>query len=1131
MGHGTTGAGAGTGGVAVPSAPPLELLPQGTDSSARFYGWNVSAHEGETSLPSPSVCPLFKLLTNYSVSLAEVAKPLLSAGIIEEKSLDEWVDRYGEKPLVLLLRSEGMKNRAAKNCPLNEVEQQKLDSAAARLSEMVSDNRPGGVLSWWANALLGEDKDLDETSTMLSLVHKTVGAVMYEVVESSQKTELEAESQELENLSNLCHSAVEMNRLARSLRSMSPDNPKYALLKTDLSTYEGDGAEVMKIYKHDPAERDDFAEELKLQREQLLEQKELVQQELEKLEQMTQSELDALRADVETLEEQIEELSAKEKPSLDELGKLYKALGAVSKSLKPSRLKHTVKMLENQVKSRVQEELKQEFQRQFKASLSELERAGASRSFSFKIEIGAAFSIFGLDILGASGGINYQFKVAANDDSKIMDYRKIEPRVSLNFGSGEVAKADAAIIGEIGEGRTFPNLDEFAAFHSNDMLAVLLNNKKIAGIKGVHRSRKADSLKKTTTAEVRQLEKELQMLKVISPGDRLVGSLQRRPSYTEFNTKGATLSAGASAMESLLTGGASFSATVKTFTKRTDLVQTLRDNPGMAAEIGAPPQFGVTIDDQYWPGEMGDRQLRLLEFSKDEALSVLRGDSMEVAAQEAREDLLVTRAKAKSALKALEGQYKAYIHAVNCYDAAEPEYKAQLQTLKHNMELGRGAIGRGECLRSFMLTHVRLVEIYQGTFTDGKAPAIEDPAFANELEGMEAEYRLSQVTLNNEKHVRTSLMLPSKAKSTNLKAAGFVNVGAPYTPLKFRAALKVNRITSHPNPDNDGRYFNVCFGIGGVGKFSDVLTMMKGEVPFNPSAIEFDKDVPWFQFDDVEPGDFGFETTPGMQVEFNIIRQPGGGPRLQYIRVTTEKTHGGATPQIPIAAGPWGKANLKLGISSSAVNNKFEYIGNNTLTYLQTRYNGLALGGKTSGDDNLWARFIQANKSQFLKLLSNMANPKKNAHEEMQVLFDEMNKRDDIPKDFPDRFEKQLEAFTAGSLDEGEMLEGLNEFMQHQHVLHKAEMNKRFCLQQQYQENNIRQVWHSGNEVQMVQLVTSMAEKPDANKELKQVLKVINDPGYSQEVKDKLRSYNASGVDTMEAPMFLNKYQLAVRRS
>ena len=73
----------------------------------------------------------------------------------------------------------------------------------------------------------------------------------------------------------------------------------------------------------------------------------------------------------------------------------------------------------------------------------------------------------------------------------------------------------------------------------------------------------------------------------------------------------------------------------------------------------------------------------LLGKDKDEALGVLKGDSMEIAACDAKDDLLDIRKKTKSAISALEAEYDACIHAVNCYekDNTDREFREILKVI------------------------------------------------------------------------------------------------------------------------------------------------------------------------------------------------------------------------------------------------------------------------------------------------------------------------------------------------------------------------------------------------------------------------------------------------------------------
>ena len=133
---------------------------------------------------------------------------------------------------------------------------------------------------------------------------------------------------------------------------------------------------------------------------------------------------------------------------------------------------------------------------------------------------------------------------------------------------------------------------------------------------------------------------------------------------------------------------------------------------------------------------------------------------------------------------------------------------------------------------------------------------------------------------------------------------------------------------------------------------------------------------------------FGLSLTG--QVECHFVKTDEGY-NLRYVRFCSERGIGGSTPEIPVVADPWGSVKVKAEGAYHKRNNVTEYVGNNTLTYLFTRYNGWVDGGKTSSDpatlrqagtgeeavSDFWDQFLHNNKSQVKEMLLNLTNPKK----------------------------------------------------------------------------------------------------------------------------------------------------------
>ena len=114
--------------------------------------------------------------------------------------------------------------------------------------------------------------------------------------------------------------------------------------------------------------------------------------------------------------------------------------------------------------------------------------------------------------------------------------------------------------------------------------------------------------------------------------------------------------------------------------------------------------------------------------------------------------------------------------------------------------------------------------------------------------------------------------------------------------------------------------------------------------------------------------------------------------------------------------------------------------------------------------------------------------------------------------------------------------EDLNEFLACQYQLHRTEVSRRFKLMQQQKALKAKQVWLRGNEIETIRFVEELAHgKNGAAKELKQMLKVIGDAGFTASVQHRLKECQKNGFDPITASALLGglvqQYQRAVRRT
>ncbi len=108
---------------------------------------------------------------------------------------------------------------------------------------------------------------------------------------------------------------------------------------------------------------------------------------------------------------------------------------------------------------------------------------------------------------------------------------------------------------------------------------------------------------------------------------------------------------------------------------------------------------------------------------------------------------------------------------------------------------------------------------------------------------------------------------------------------------------------------------------------------------------------------------------------------------LQYVRIKGNRNSGFKTPDIAIPTGAAGDLKINFGAKVSGSNNWYERPGNNTLTYVYTKYNGWRVGGKTGNENCYWKRYSIQNKQYLNQMLAYMGRTHKNACTEMKETF------------------------------------------------------------------------------------------------------------------------------------------------
>lgn len=701
--------------------------------------------------------------------------------------------------------------------------------------------------------------------------------------------------------------------------------------------------------------------------------------------------------------------------------------------------------LDDQIKGIAREEFTKALGKQLKS----LEKGGSQQEYILSFELGAATA----HVVGANAGIRFTLDASALNSSLIMDRSTLTGNIDLIIGHNLAVRVDADMSLSAGRGKLFKNLDDFVDFHANDILPVLLGSASKAhkNIKGVIKARQSDSLHARLVADKSKLQQTLIGFGVLNPGDRLIVKDRRRAEYTEVSEKTIAFQAQVNAFEKMLAGSYTLTNKHSEFRRHVAIQDAFRSNPQLL-EKEPSRYFSVLTHKQILTGVEGQKWIeatgQLLSQLGEEYLVTVKSDPRKAAVLRGMVEQI--RSNLRGAIAALYSEYDHYSAVVNRYDGKDDssDIHGDLGDIKHKLEKSRGCHGRGEFLRAISATHARLSGIYHDSFIPGLPPTPEDIEAGKLFSCMEAEYRMPQVHLSD-KQIKNSLHVKTINRSSQINHAGEIKAKIPNTPLLLSAAVQKEHIEGHFNTDMNGDYLNVSCRLDAGASVQKILGALSSHIGraagINSQLIASSL-----------PTNMTYKTYTAGQLECRFVKAEDGY-RLQYIRFCGEKGIGGATPEIPVVAGPWGNVNAKIGAAFHHKTNLKEYVGNNTLTYMFTRFNGWANGGKASEDiqtmreagqseeagADYWDRFIHNNEPQIKLALKNMADTKKNITLELNIRLKEIG-----DSAFSSQFQQALETYSKTPSDENykAALKDFNEFMARSHQIDKAKTQSAFTM-------------------------------------------------------------------------------------
>ncbi|MEI8630129.1 hypothetical protein [Vibrio sp. M60_M70] len=705
----------------------------------------------------------------------------------------------------------------------------------------------------------------------------------------------------------------------------------------------------------------------------------------------------------------------------------YQALANVCETLEKGSPEQTrISGLAEQLRSGGLEQLRDQFKQQLTEQFSGLTKGGTESAVSTSFEIGPALGLFNLEAASVTVELKYDFKVFGG-----------------NLG--------------LGAAQSFPNLKSFVDYHANDMVAMLAGSgvKKLTNLGGIHQARKADRLLECVVANNHKLQQDLRQQGILGQGDKIEVKGRKYDAPVRAEAFAGSLSGGAGVGIkdlSKISGGGSASITETYFTKHTDLLQQLRQQP-VRLMARNPDYFTVSVPFEGYAKDaefLGSRQTlsgsQGLEWMKETALEVsdlaqkVKADptAQNPKTGELNADVLkAKRAEIKDVITTLYKEYESYSILVNQKDSSKSrDADKQMGVIKHGMESDRGAVGRGEYLRAVICSHVALTQAYLASFSEGEVPYLnkDEAGFCQFLTEIDRAYSNPQMNLDQKRDIEKQLTLVSGAQSTNVQLSGNVSVQVPGVSKDIGMVVKYNNIVGDINPDNDGEYLNIAFTANVPLGEPSSKEGAQGEKKTFARAVLGEALSQFLSRNSIEaqlPSDatLGLEGALGLgaQLELNMVKGEDNKFHIQYIRATESSSLGGKGS---VTAGA---VKFGGGVSVSSNTHLSEWLGDDTLTYLQTKFNGWSVGQ----EPQLWQRYCDNHQKGLEKVFNKLIEPSSNAAKELTKMAegskDMKTLKSDLLSKIGEWAEDKSEATFTNALD------SFNKVLAEQHRAYKDE--------------------------------------------------------------------------------------------
>ncbi|NEO76176.1 hypothetical protein [Moorena sp. SIO4G3] len=714
-----------------------------------------------------------------------------------------------------------------------------------------------------------------------------------------------------------------------------------------------------------------------------------------------------------TIQTQLNSLSSP--PTEEQKKALYKSLQTLSKTVPDNTYQRTLTLLDLNARASLSEKITQQIREQLNQQFTPLlSKPGNSQKIQVNLSLGAEFGILSALTGGVTLGGELSYSITVNNDRRIQVENSKLVSLSLggNLGSDdeETLSASAKLTGDIqsGQKRTYNRIEDFVQAETSRISTAMIqysankNPLNLTPFEKLYRQRQALNLREEARQRQSELNDNAQLLGLIDTSDSFTIPPESTVDYrtTNFRAVSGSSELGLNTGFLELGIGRTDKLKLETSSRTINFIDNMLEHrsPSVIYSIKKPEYVNFTIQEgdteTVYQGREGAEKLENLQVG----INALKTDIKSNPTLENQYALRELRHELKDALRHLYWEYQEFTQLANRKDSPDspPEVKERLEKFKKDRGIsvkakifkGDNVGSRAEYLKAISVQYSQLANLYYDSFPEGQTPLNWDYEFNDYLQDFKTllktpQYFIPSDDLNqvfNAKQIALGKEISQAASFTVggdviSSIAGSLSVEATYTEI-----LKAD------NEYTEGKGISVEIKLSSTESLQDTI---KGVIQQLNSRTNLNIDE---SIVDATIGNDTVRLEPSLEdgetnkIEFSLAEN-AGSYYLQYIRISDEYTRD-LSAEVPIETGQGVTLKIGGGVGRTATRNRWEFIANNTITYIRDIYTGFKLGERNED----WEKFKTKEESFLRRLFDQLSKENTNAAHEMTDNLNKINK-------------------------------------------------------------------------------------------------------------------------------------------